>query len=496
MCQRVIEAGLFAVMTALEGRDREEKEVQEALAAAWSFLMNNRNVEIHWRPEVATGETGSSDGKEALEGAFHAQLRKALHAGSPDDSGWVAALSELADHELRADRDRRMSRLHDMRPAAEAVSVAFFKVRDFMGETRPTLVLSFCGGRFDWTVLRDEPVGVERELDLWTLPFFEAESDRDQRSVTFGSSVDPLGPEHLRRGPAVTRLIPPSLVLLPFRQFPRFREPDPSSPPRRRRPMFDRPWYLFSDGLLSTSPVEMLPERAGGEVCFGQNRAVTFCLRPAVPDGVRRPVDFGRGWLGLGEAPAAGPIPALPGSGLEVRTIQRDLEAHGFSRSRALCGEEARADRLGEELAELQPAVLHLAVHGFADASHPDACTLILADRPDRPERELLPFRRIQRLALAGVELVVLSACSSLIGRSGRAASMEGLAWVFLRCGVTQVIASRYAVGDAATVQFMLELYRQLLTLPVADALGRARDVCLEEKRLDAREIAAWSVWC
>lgn len=494
--QRVIEAGLVAMITAIEGRDREDEDVQEALGWAWRLLMNNRNVEIHWKSPDPTREHGHSEEAEDVEGAFHARLRNALYAGELGDCAWSAALSALEDYELSAHRDKRLSRVHDLRPDGTSVSLAFFKFRDLFGARHPTLVLLCFADRFDWTILADDPGGVEQDLDQWTRTFFEGESDSSPRSVTHESPGSSFGEEHLRQGPAITRLMPASLVLLPVRRLPGLRETNESPVPSCGRPMFDRPWYLFPDGLLSTSPVEMLPERAGGEVCFGQNRAVTLCLRPAVPEGVRRPIDFSRGWLGLGEAPAAGEIPELPGSGQEVRSIQRQLEEHGYRRSRVLVGEEARADRLTEELAELQPAVLHLAVHGFADASHPEACALILADRPERPERELLPYRRIRRLPLENVDLVVLSACSSLIGRSGRAASMEGLAWAFLSRGATQVIASRYPVDDAATVTFMLQLYRQLRTLPVADALGRTRDICLEEGRLDPRQVAAWSVWC
>jgi CHAT domain-containing protein len=93
------------------------------------------------------------------------------------------------------------------------------------------------------------------------------------------------------------------------------------------------------------------------------------------------------------------------------------------------------------------------------------------------------------------VELVVLSACSSLLGRSGRGAGMEGLAWAFLQAGVTQVIASRYPVDDRATVTFMRALYRHLQDLPVAEALGRTRDECLRAEGLPLREVGAWSVW-
>jgi CHAT domain-containing protein len=128
--------------------------------------------------------------------------------------------------------------------------------------------------------------------------------------------------------------------------------------------------------------------------------------------------------------------------------------------------------------------------------AYPDACALILAAAPGCPERELLPYRRIAGLPLTGVELVVLSACSSLVGRSDRSASMEGLAWAFLRAGVPQVIASRYPVDDRATAELMLTLYGQLETLPVADALGRTRDICLTNAEVPPGEVAAWSVWC
>jgi len=348
--------------------------------------------------------------------------------------------------------------------------------------------------RFDWSYLDDGPGDVEKRLDAWGQPFFPADAEMRGRGVSHDSHrMEPW--DDRAEAPVLTELLPRSLALQPFRALRDFRAVSETTIPAARRPMFDRPWYFFPDGILSTLPLEMLPDHADSGVRFGQNRAVTLCLRPRVPDGVRRPVDLDRGWLGLGDVPGTGEIPHLPGSGLEVREIRRFLQRHDYSCGQLL-GTEARADRLAEELEARRPAVLHLAVHGFADDTHPEACTLILADCPERPERELLPYRRIRQLPLDGVELVVLSACSGLIGRSGRSASMEGLAWTFLGRGVTQVIASRYPVDDDATVVLMLELYQGLLTMPVSDALGRARDVCLVEKKLDPREVAAWSVWC
>jgi CHAT domain-containing protein len=73
---------------------------------------------------------------------------------------------------------------------------------------------------------------------------------------------------------------------------------------------------------------------------------------------------------------------------------------------------------------------------------------------------------------------------------------MEGLAWAFLSAGAGQVIASRYPVDDESTVTLMLALYRYLQDLPVAEALGRARDDCLSPPdELPEREVGAWAVW-
>lgn len=494
--QRVIEAGLTTLASAIEEREKEEEEIQNALGWAWNLLLNNRNVEIHWK---AAGPGHDSKHLKEYEDAFHARLRDALVDGYPEDRSWKAALAALEDHELSAVRDSRRSKIHDMRPAADTISLAFFKLRDAFGTSRPTLVLSHYDGRFDWTVLRDGPQEAEERLEQWMHPFFKVDGqdgDGASRGVTRVSSSARSGFDDLSQAPPVTTLLPSSLVLLPTRRLRAFPPEAGDANTRLNRPMVDRPWHLFPDGLLNTLPIEMLPDHAEGAVRFGENRSITLCLRPVVPEDAGRPVDFARGWLGLGGVPAAGEISELEWSGAELRGIQELLTEHGCNRGRRLLGKEARADRLEAEIAELRPAALHFAAHGLASAEHPEACTLILADCPERAERELLPYRRIRSLPLAGVDLVVLSACSSLIGRSGRAASMEGLAWAFLSGGATQVVASRYPVDDKATSVLMLRLYEMLLRFPVAEALGRTRHFCLEEKRLAPREVAAWSVWC
>lgn len=57
------------------------------------------------------------------------------------------------------------------------------------------------------------------------------------------------------------------------------------------------------------------------------------------------------------------------------------------------------------------------------------------------------------------------------------------------------MIASRYAVDDRETARFMAALYGHLQSYPLAEALGRTRDECLCELKMDPEHVAAWSVW-
>jgi len=143
---------------------------------------------------------------------------------------------------------------------------------------------------------------------------------------------------------------------------------------------------------------------------------------------------------------------------------------------------------------EQQPAVLHFATHGLASRDFPEACALVLANDPEHASGEFLLFRQIQQLDCRNIQLVVLSACSSSIGKTSRSAGLQGLVWAFLQAGAQQVIASRYPVNDHATAELMQVLYQQLLLHDVMTALQQTRIICLNNG-LSIREVAAWGCW-
>ena len=485
---RSLEAAVMAHLSMAQRLGLETSRGQKAVGRAWGIVAFLHNPELHWAPGEELSGSAARIQIAELEDAFHQAFREALLDGDKSEP-WRTPLDKLLDYELRTLAIPKMPGGSEPHPTDTGVHVMLFRMRDLFPEP-DLVVMTHHESRFALRVHSNVNRYLEPSLEQWVKAWAEARGEVRGVVHDVGESCFQLLDIPLTR-----ELLPEEIQELTTREPCLTRDvfrPVLDS----RYPRNSEPWFVLTDDLYSAVPVEMLPDDAERRYAFGQNRAVTLCLRPAVPAGVRRPVDFSRGWLGLGDVPEAGGISGLPGTLQEIEHLRWLLEDAGHPCGVLLGSEEARADRLAAELEARRPAVLHLAVHGLADETHPEACTLILADCPERPERELLPYRRIRELPLEGVELVVLSACSGLIGRSGRSASMEGLAWAFLGRGVTQVIASRYPVDDEATVEVMLALYRGMLELPVADALGRARDVCLVEKGLGPREVGAWSVWC
>lgn len=436
--------------------------------------MAARNPEL--RATIPTPAADELRHLRELEDVFHGALRDRLVLRT---GNWREALESVHEHEMAVLRAfRAASQGGDPpEPSPEGPAVAFFLVRDLIQQ--PALcVMGRHKGRYDVRLIPH--VNVADPLAAWNES--SSGSAASPRREVYMEEADTSNRSGALVG--ISRLLPRSFSLLPTRNW-------RAGAGETSAPLFPDPWFLFPDGALTATPLEMLPDSEN--TYFGQGRAVHLCLRSSVVPACGEEVDFGRGWLGLGGVPQAGPLSYLPGSLEEVTRLERLLREQGYP-AQILTGPDATAARLRKELDLLNPAVLHIAVHGCADREHPDACALILADDPESPERELLPFRRIRALDLSGTHLVVLSACKSLIGRSGRDAGMQGLAWAFLQAGAAQVIAARYAVRDEDAVLFMESLYRHLQTHTAAAALGHARDECLRSGMAPS-EVAAWSVW-
>ena len=183
--------------------------------------------------------------------------------------------------------------------------------------------------------------------------------------------------------------------------------------------------------------------------------------------------------VGLGEGES---VPRLLASQQEAKGIlsmvppEESLAALGFDASRALA--------TSGELTQYQ--VIHFATHGILNTKHPELSGIILSmvDEQGNPQDGFLRLHDIETLHLPA-NLVVLSACSSGLGKEVKGEGMIGLVRGFMSAGADRVLASYWNVDDEATAELMKRFYGNLFTrsLAPAAALREAQRSMWQEKR-------------
>jgi CHAT domain-containing protein/tetratricopeptide (TPR) repeat protein len=173
----------------------------------------------------------------------------------------------------------------------------------------------------------------------------------------------------------------------------------------------------------------------------------------------------------------------LPASNDEARHIMSVanrgsiMEAIGFKATR----ENATDPRLG------QYNIVHFATHGILNEKHPELSGLVLSLYDERGQFHGDGFLRlsdIYGLSLP-VDLVVLSACRTGLGREVRGEGLIGLTRGFMYAGSARVVASLWKVDDAATAELMKHFYQKMLKegLSPAAALREAQVSLAGQKR-------------
>ncbi len=124
---------------------------------------------------------------------------------------------------------------------------------------------------------------------------------------------------------------------------------------------------------------------------------------------------------------------------------------------------EVNRERLTSENLN-QYRVLHFATHALLNTEHPQLSGIVLSlyDAQGKQRDGFLRLNHIYDLRLAN-ELVVLSACSTALGKDVKGEGLIGLTRGFMYAGVPRVIASLWKVDDEATAEFMKTFYRHLL---------------------------------
>ena len=129
---------------------------------------------------------------------------------------------------------------------------------------------------------------------------------------------------------------------------------------------------------------------------------------------------------------------------------------------RAVGFEASRATALRPDLAGYR--IVHFATHGVFDNENPGLSGVVLSryDEQGRAEDGVLRLHDIYGLDLPA-DLVVLSACSTALGRPVQGEGLVGIVRGFLYAGAKGVVASLWKVDDDATGELMKGLYRGML---------------------------------
>jgi len=121
----------------------------------------------------------------------------------------------------------------------------------------------------------------------------------------------------------------------------------------------------------------------------------------------------------------------------------------------------SRSKALGPELATYR--IVHFATHGMINNEHPELSGIVLSlfDRDGHSQNGFLRLQDIYNLHLP-VDLVVLSACSTGLGKDVRGEGLVGLTRGFMYAGAAGVVASLWKVDDDATAELMKHFYEAI----------------------------------
>jgi CHAT domain-containing protein len=182
------------------------------------------------------------------------------------------------------------------------------------------------------------------------------------------------------------------------------------------------------------------------------------------------------------------PLEPLPGAANEAARVA-DL----YRRAQLLTG--ADADRVS--VVELLPgsSIFHFAGHAVFNAAQPELSYLALAP-VSQGGTGLLHAWEIGQMRLSNLQVVILSACSTLGPRPSRSGVTAGLAYSFLRAGVPATISTLWDVGDEASEELLVDFHRRFAAgATPAEALRLAQLSALRSSHSHRRAPNAWAAF-
>ncbi|MCI0349419.1 MAG: CHAT domain-containing protein, partial [Acidobacteriales bacterium] len=177
-----------------------------------------------------------------------------------------------------------------------------------------------------------------------------------------------------------------------------------------------------------------------------------------------------------------GTVPRLPGTRREAEAIRRSADSAHV----ALDFEANLQAVTGADLTNYQ--ILHFATHGVLHSEHPELSGIILSlvDKSGRPQEGYLRFHHVYNLKLSA-DLVVLSACSSALGRQMAGEGVLSLSRAFLVAGSKRVVSSLWKVDDEVTSELMSIFYDEMLRH------GKAPSAALRAAQMEIAKRKRWN---
>lgn len=153
-------------------------------------------------------------------------------------------------------------------------------------------------------------------------------------------------------------------------------------------------------------------------------------------------------------------LPRLPATRIEAEAILASATKGRFLK--ALDFEASSETVKRPEMGRFE--ILHFATHALLDSEHPEmsAIVLSLVDREGKSQNGFLRLHDIYNLKLNS-QLVVLSACSTALGKDVKGEGLVGMTRGFMCAGAARVIASLWKVDDDATAELMKLFYEKML---------------------------------
>jgi CHAT domain-containing protein/Tfp pilus assembly protein PilF len=174
-------------------------------------------------------------------------------------------------------------------------------------------------------------------------------------------------------------------------------------------------------------------------------------------------------------APGLGRLPESRAEALAIQALAPEGEVEvvaGFAASRDWI---ESADFSGFR-------AVHFATHGVVDDERPELSGIVLSlfDENGLPRDGFLRLHDVYNLSLP-VDLVVLSACETGLGKDVRGEGLLGLVRGFMYAGASAVVASTWKVDDRATRELMERFYRAYFG-------GKSPAAALREAQISLRD--------